>query len=184
MCIVKSVKTQLTKTDKMMAFTVVEDGFGTIEAVVFPNIYEKCAMLLNDSNALIIRGHLNFKENEEPKIICDSLEKARTNEECKNYRGNRSATPNYTADNLNTSSSCARPNIPKALYLRIDDLNTELYYKAKRILDIFEGNTPVIFYLTNTNRKVKAPANMWVSLNEVMVKELKFQLGNSNVVAK
>ena len=183
-CIVKSVKTQLTKTNKMMAFAVVEDRFGTIEVVVFPNVYEKCAMLLNDSNALIIRGHLNFKENEEPKIICDSVEKARTNEECKNFDVNRNAAPNYPVHNLNASSNNAVPAIPKALYLRIDDLNTELYHKAKRVLDIFEGNTPVIFYLTNSNRKVKAPVNMWVSLNDVMIKELKFQLGDSNVVAK
>ena len=27
---------------------------------------------------------VNFKENEEPKLICDSIEKARSNEECKN----------------------------------------------------------------------------------------------------
>ena len=73
---------------------------------------------------------------------------------------------------------------PSALYLRIDDLSTELYNKAKRVLDIFEGSTPVIFYLTNSGRKVKAPSSMWVTLNDVMIKELKFQLGDKNVAAK
>ena len=79
----------------------------------------------------------------------------------------------------------SQPNAaPSALYLRIDDLNTPMYERARRVIDIFEGRTPVIFYLTNTKRKVKAPAQMWVSLNDVMIKELKFQLGDNNVAVK
>ena len=67
------------------------------------------------------------------------------------------------------------------LYLRIDNLNSELYEKAVRVIDIFEGNTPVVFYLTETEKSLVAPRNMWVSLNDVMLKELKFQLGEDNV---
>ena len=73
---------------------------------------------------------------------------------------------------------------PSALYLRIDDLNTDKYNRAKRVLDIFDGRTPVILYLTDTKRKVKAPSSMWVDINPVMIKELKYQLGDENVVAK
>nr|WP_316611908.1 hypothetical protein [uncultured Ruminococcus sp.] len=47
-----------------------------------------------------------------------------------------------------------------------------------------DGRTPVIFYLADTKRQVKAPANMWVSLNEVMIRELKYQLGEKNVIVK
>ncbi|MCD8025993.1 MAG: DNA polymerase III subunit alpha [Clostridiales bacterium] len=174
-CIVSKVKTQLTKNNKMMAFVNVEDRYGSLEAVVFPNVYEKFAVFLNDGNAVVIRGSLNFKENEEPKIICDSIGKARTNDEC---RANRDIYPAQPVQNNQNGSS------PSALYLRIDDLNTDKYFRAKRVLDIFEGNTPVIFYLTDSNRKVKAPSSMWVSLNDIMIKELKYQLGDKNVVAK
>ncbi|MGN0490498.1 DNA polymerase III subunit alpha [Ruminococcus sp.] len=178
-CIVSKVKTQLTKNNKMMAFVNIEDRYGSMEAVVFPNVYEKYALNLSDGNAILIRGTLNFKENEEPKLICDSIEKARSNEECKNnsFALNAGQQPrNVPAKPVNAK--------PSALYLRIDDLNTELYFKAKRVLDIFEGPTPVIFYLTNSNRKVKAPSSMWVALNDVMIKELKFQLGDKNVATK
>ncbi len=174
-CIVSKVKTQLTKNNKMIAFVNVEDRYGSLEAVVFPNVYEKFAVFLNDGNAVVIRGSLNFKENEEPKIICDSIGKARTNDEC---RTNRDIYPAQPVQNNQNSSS------PSALYLRIDDLNTDKYFRAKRVLDIFEGNTPGIFYLTDSNRKVKAPSSMWVSLNDIMIKELKYQLGDKNVVAK
>ena len=178
-CIVSKVKTQLTKNNKMMAFVNIEDRYGSMEAVVFPNVYEKYALYLSDGNAILIRGTLNFKENEEPKLICDSIEKARSNEECKN----NSFAVNAVNKERNNFQKPINAN-PSALYLRIDDLSTELYNKAKRVLDIFEGSTPVIFYLTNSGRKVKAPSSMWVTLNDVMIKELKFQLGDKNVAAK
>lgn len=178
-CIVSKVKTQLTKNNKMMAFVNIEDRYGSMEAVVFPNVYEKYALYLSDGNAILIRGTLNFKENEEPKLICDSIEKARSNEECKN----NSFAVNAGQQEKNSIKKPVNAK-PSALYLRIDDLNTELYNKAKRVLDIFEGSTPVIFYLTNSGRKVKAPSSMWVTLNDVMIKELKFQLGDKNVAAK
>lgn len=176
-CIVTKVKTQLTKNNKMMAFANIEDRYGSLEVVVFPNVYEKYAMYLNDGKVIIIRGTLNFKENEEPKIICDTIEKARSNDECKSSEFAKKQV-------IKPVNQTNNPSKPSALYIRIDDLNTELYNKAKRVLDIFEGPTPVIFYLTNSGRKVKAPASMWVSLNEVMIKELRYQLGNNNVVAK
>jgi DNA polymerase-3 subunit alpha len=185
-CIVAKVKTQLTKNNKMMAFANVEDRYGSMEIVVFPNVYERYAVFLNDENAVIIRGTLNFKENEEPKLICDTIEKARTNEECKNINFNNPPQNNPVA--APTQNNPNYRNQPKAyvsaLYLRIDDLDTDLYNRAKRVLDIFEGTTPVIFYLTKTKRKLKAPSSMWVSLNDVMIKELKYQLGEENVVAK
>lgn len=176
-CIVRKIKTQLTKNNKIMAFVNAEDRYGSIEVVVFPNVYEKYAMYLNEENIIIVRGSLNFKENEEPKIICDTITKARSNEECdKNDLVQKQASQ--------SQSTPPKPQKPTALYIRIDDLDTELYKKAKRVTDIFEGNTPIIFYLTNSGRKVKAPASMWVSLNDVMIKELKYQLGEDNVVAK
>lgn len=39
--IISKVKTQLTKSNKLMAFINVEDKYGIMEAVVFPNVYEK-----------------------------------------------------------------------------------------------------------------------------------------------
>lgn len=182
-CIISKVKTQLTKNNKMMAFANIEDRYGSLEAVVFPNVYERYAVQLNDGNVVIIRGTLNFKENEEPKIICDTIEKARTNDECTNMYIN--AQQDYMhSQTQRTSQSRGIPKQISALYLRIDDLDTDLYRRAKRVLDIFEGTTPVIFYLTKSNRKVKAPSSMWVSLNDVMIKELRFLLGNNNVATK
>ena len=174
-CIIANIKTQITKNGKLMAFVTAEDRTGSIELVIFPNVYDRCAEYLNEGNAVIVRGNLSYKENEEPKIVCDSIDKARKNGEAAQYNQSKEEQP-VKKPEVN--------NNPSALYLRIDDLNTPMYEKARRVLDIFEGRTPVIFYLTNTNRAVKAPEQMWVSLNDVMIKELKYQLGEKNVVVK
>ena len=153
-----------------------------LEIVIFPNVYEKYSAFLGSGGALLFRGSVNLKENEEPKIICDSVALARTNEECKdnpNVINNAGTLQNYQPQIRNNNVQR-----PAALYLRIDDLNTDKYIRAKRVLDIFDGRTPVIFYLTDTKRKVKAPSSMWVDINPVMIKELKYQLGDENVVVK
>ena len=171
--IITKVKIQQTKNQKTMAFVTVADRFGEIETVVFPNVYERFGMYLGETEAVIMRGSLNCRENEDPKLICDSAEKARTNEECRQFRESGKPQPINPA-----------PSVPQSLYLRIDDINTQLYERARRVLDIFEGRTPVIFYLTKSRRKVMAPSSMWVSLNDVMIKELKYQLGEKNVAVK
>ena len=181
-CIVSKLKTQLTKNNKLMAFVNAEDRYGMLEIVIFPNVYEKYSAFLGSGGALLFRGSVNLKENEEPKIICDSVALARTNEECKdnpNVINNAGTQQNYQPQIRNNNVQR-----PTALYLRIDDLNTDKYSRAKRVLDIFDGRTPVIFYLTDSKRKVKAPSSMWVDINSVMIKELKYQLGDENVVVK
>lgn len=183
-CVISSSKTQITKNGKLMAFASAEDRTGAIELLIFPNVYDQCSALLDDGNAVIVRGRLSFKENEEPKINCDSIEKPRNNSEVSELKA-RGGEIEVSKNDAQSKTPEAKINAaPSALYLRIDELNTPKYEKARRVLDIFEGRTPVIFYLTDSNRKVKAPASMWVSLNDVMIKELKYQLGDKNVAVK
>ena len=177
--ILTKVKTQLTKTNKMMSFATVEDRYGAMETLVFPNVYERCALHLIESNVVCIKGSLNFREDEEPKLICDTIDLARTDGECEQ---SGYSTPDAPQKGANSQAS-ARKEPPK-LYLKIDDLNTDLYRRAKRVTDIFDGRTPVVFYLASRRKQVMAPANMWVSLNDVMIRELKYQLGEKNVVVK
>ena len=188
--IVAKASTRPTSTHKLMAYATVEDRFGSIELVIFPNVYERCALHLIEGNAVMVKGTLDFRENQAPKIICETVDLARSNEECEsNAPSSRKPEPDMSPVTTNAQRYrqppvSAIPKNPTALYIKIDDLNTELYRRAKRVIDIFDGRTPVIFYLADTKRQVKAPTNMWVSLNDVMIRELKYQLGEKNVVVK
>ena len=66
-------KNLVTKNSKMMAFVDIEDLYGTVETVVFPNVYERCQEVLNEDNVVAMKGKLNFKEGEIPKVLADNV---------------------------------------------------------------------------------------------------------------
>jgi DNA polymerase-3 subunit alpha len=68
-------KTQLTKTNKMMAILSVEDLCGAVEVLVFPKAYERNASVIFEDAVVVLRGRLSFssKEEEAPKIIADRI---------------------------------------------------------------------------------------------------------------
>ena len=73
--ILKAKKTMITKNNKMMAFAALEDLFGTIELVIFPNVFSKYKDLIEDENVVFVEGHFQESEVEEPKILVDALSK-------------------------------------------------------------------------------------------------------------
>ena len=171
-CIVSKLKNQITKNSRMMAFVTVEDRYGSAEVIVFPDVFSKCGALLAQGSVIEIFGTVSLKEDEEPKIICNEIRAV-----------DKNSVPAVNNRNVNKPAP-KKPNKPPKLFIRIDNLDSELYKKAFRVIDIFGGRTPVIFYLTDTKKKLIAPETMWVSLNDVMIKELKYQLGDENVVVQ
>ena len=71
--IITSKKNLITKNGKMMSFVEMEDMFGAVEVVVFPNVYELCSSLIDEDKIVAVSGHLNFKEGEMPKLLADSV---------------------------------------------------------------------------------------------------------------
>jgi hypothetical protein len=57
----------------MMGLLTLEDLTGQIEGLVFPRIYEKYAYLLSEDELVIAEGKLSFREEEEPKLLVDSV---------------------------------------------------------------------------------------------------------------
>ena len=165
-CIVTKVKNQITKNNLMMAFVTVEDKFGLIECIVFPNVFVKCGAHLSEGSVVEIFGNISSREDEEPKIIANEIRPV-----------DKNAVPQSPP-----KSAPVKKDKPVRLYLRLDNVESEKYRRAFQVLDIFEGNTPVVFRLTDTNKTLMAPRTMWVSLNDVMIDELKRRLGEENVV--
>lgn len=167
-------KTQLTKNNKMMAFADVEDRYGTCEIIVFPNVLEASRAALYAGAVIDVEGTLSMKEEEEPRVLADKI------------------TLLPPADELSVESSTPRkvpsnvidPHRPQTLYLRIPSLDCEEYRKVKNILEIFGGNTRVIFYLSETKEQLLAPQSLWTTPNPTMLGELSFQLGEENVILK
>ncbi|KKC29306.1 DNA polymerase III DnaE [Caldanaerobacter subterraneus subsp. pacificus DSM 12653] len=47
--------------------------YGTVEVIVFPAVYERYSSLIKEDNAVLIKGKVSVKEEEEPKILCDDI---------------------------------------------------------------------------------------------------------------
>jgi DNA polymerase-3 subunit alpha len=68
----KILKIHKTKKGDMMAFSAIEDQFGSIEVVVFPNLYAKNHMLLAGEEIVILEAEVQKKENI-VKLIAENI---------------------------------------------------------------------------------------------------------------
>ncbi|MEG1775672.1 MAG: DNA polymerase III subunit alpha, partial [Clostridia bacterium] len=66
-------KGKITKKGAMMGFVTLEDLTGQLEGLVFPKVYEKYLTMLAVDNLVILEGKLSFREEEEPKLLVDSV---------------------------------------------------------------------------------------------------------------
>jgi OB-fold nucleic acid binding domain len=71
--LVTGVRRIVTKTKSQMAVVVLEDLHGTIEAVVFPRVYERAVELWRDDAILIVEGRVDTR-GDRPQLVVDRAE--------------------------------------------------------------------------------------------------------------
>ncbi|MCK5686715.1 DNA polymerase III subunit alpha, partial [bacterium] len=69
---IKILKLHKTKKGDMMAFCAIEDQSGSIEVVVFPNLYVKAHTFISDEQIVIIEAKVQKKENI-VKLIAETI---------------------------------------------------------------------------------------------------------------
>ncbi len=175
--IVTKHRTQLTKSNQMMAFTEVEDRYGVCELIVFPRVLEECRDALYEGAVIEVEGTVSYRDEDEPNVIADLIRALPPAKELK--------IPHITPDVSRRAPQKPKP-VPEGstLYLKVRSLDAPEYFKAKNILEIFRGNTRVIFYLSESKQQVLAPKSLWTTLNPTMLGELTYQLGDGNVKVK
>jgi len=67
------VRQIITRNDKPMAFAQLEDLEGTIEVVIFPDVWQRTRELWESGRVLVVTGKVNARR-QEPAIICDSVQ--------------------------------------------------------------------------------------------------------------
>jgi DNA polymerase-3 subunit alpha len=71
--VINQVKTMITKKGKVMAILAIEDMLGGLETIVFPTVYERCRDAVFEDSVVVLRGRLDFKDENTPKIIADKI---------------------------------------------------------------------------------------------------------------
>lgn len=70
--LINRLSTKVTKNNKMMAFFTVEDLYGDIECIAFPNTFERYLDILKKEEIVYIKGKLNLNEKN-IKVIASSI---------------------------------------------------------------------------------------------------------------
>jgi len=164
--IITHKRTLFDKSNKMMAFVTMEDLYGEVELVVFSKTYEKCASLIEDDSLIIVKGTVNFKEGEMPKILAGEILSLRETSQAAKGAGAGAGAGGAGAEAL------VKLKIPAEL---ADGLE-----KIKEILRRYKGETPVVLYPA-AGKPMKAPPDLWVSGSEDFQKEMSALIGAENL---
>ena len=81
LCMIDSVKTKTTKSNKTMANIVFEDISGAIGAIAFESVLTFYGAMPKTGDVVIASGRLSFKEDAPPEIILSSMKKFEKREE-------------------------------------------------------------------------------------------------------
>ncbi|MDL2310573.1 DNA polymerase III subunit alpha [Peptostreptococcaceae bacterium OttesenSCG-928-C18] len=157
--IVESVNKKFTKNNKIMEFVKIEDLFGTIELVVFPNMYDKYSNLLEEDNVLMIKGTLNISERDGANIIVSNIK---------------------SVDDLVSNDTDVKIN---KLFIRIpENSDDNVVDKIKLILEKANGKDIVNIYFEESKKAYKLPRKYCIDVNNKDVLEsIKNHVGFENI---
>ena len=161
--IVQSLKMKTTRNNSVMAYLTVEDDTGAMEMLAFSNVLSQYGGYLKEGAAVVITGRLSLRDDKEPQIVV-----------------NRARPISDYAENPDRESAPKAPPRKGTLYLRLPGEEGRLYPKIRAIVNMFPGENGVVLYFADTGARRGARA----ALAEPMLRELKKQLGDGNVVVK
>ena len=78
--------------------------------------------------------------------------------------------------------SVKKSNGRSGLYLKVSSPNAKSWLNAQKYMAVFDGTTPVYVYFEHTKKLTLAPKSMWVSVCDALLRALKEELGEKNVV--
>ncbi|MGL5328752.1 MAG: OB-fold nucleic acid binding domain-containing protein, partial [Peptostreptococcaceae bacterium] len=165
MVVNKIIKT--TKRNDIMAFLELEDLYGTIEVIVFPQVLQRYNGILNEDNIIYVKGRLNIKEGEDAKIIAQDFKE-------------------INDDSLfgNNKNVTVKKQSKLGLYLKINSFsNNELLENIKSLLNNYRGNESVYLFAEDTRQLYKWN-EISVVINEKIIKSLENILPSENIKVK
>lgn len=182
-----------TRNGQKMAFVKVEDEFGSMEAVLFPSVYQQTYGLWERDRIVLIRGKVSAKgrdgqPGDEAKILVDDAREI-THEQASAYQatGRKVRTPKpVKAASGKTQRSAGKTDDPqpedKRVFIRIqksDDV--DLLAALKRIVDKSVGEHQVILVLGPDTAKqaVKLPSR--IAATPEVLEEFAELVGAENV---
>ncbi len=70
---IDTITLKTTRTGKTMAFITLEDLYGVMEILIFPNILERYRYMLKENEKIFVKGKVSIGDDEQGKLICDQI---------------------------------------------------------------------------------------------------------------
>ena len=166
------VRQKATKAGNLMGFATLEDLTGAIEALVFPKVLERVSTDLTPDTAVVLAGRLSIREDEDPKLLLDSVEPLQTDAQLE--QSGVAAPP---------PAAARQEALPGSrLFLRLPDPGA--IAMVKPVLARSPGAVGVVLYIESTGAKLAAPKNLCVTPTRALLAQLSDMLGARSVVLK
>jgi len=169
--IINSKKTLVTKSNKMMAFVDIEDLYGIVEVLVFPNIYERYSQYIKDDAVIAVSGSINFKEDEAPKLIADRIFDLNSLPEGQPIPINSFSKQRQFVNHVLDYENIVKLKLPEGITV---DMVTDILVEHK-------GEIPVILYVAG--KTLKTNEGLWVDPTTEFKLKMETLLGRKNVKA-
>ena len=162
---------QTTKKNDIMAFLELEDLYGTIEVIVFPQTLKQYNSILNEDNIIYIKGKLSIKEEESAKLIAREIRDINDKDSLK-------------INNHNNSYIKNKKQSKTGIFVKIDSLeNQQLINSIEKISLQYKGNQD-IYVCTEQPKKMFRWEKIKVNINSELQLKLQELLGQENVIVK
>ena len=159
--IITSKKTLITKNNKMMAFVNMEDLYGAVEVVVFPNIYERYGNLVAEDKIVSISGSINFKEGEMPKLLAERIVDLKALGDVTEEMGGKAPEKQPQQPEGQQTNVPAEPE--GLVKIKLPDGDTsELLVRIKQVMVEHKGTYQSIVYMP-TGGSFRTERNLWVN---------------------
>lgn len=147
--IVTEFKKVITKrTNKEMAIVKIEDLYGTIELMLFPNVYSKYKDVCTVDSLISVKGKLSIRDGEAPVVLVDTISKLM----------------------VENNSETKVEQKPKTLYLKYDVNDSNLHQNIYNLLSNYAGTIPVIVKCSTSGKSYKL--NAFVDGSNSLLEEL------------
>lgn len=167
---VTDVREITTRNGQKMAFVKIEDQFGEIEAILFPNSYQQTIGLWERDRVILARGKLNAKDREgnmsdEVKIMVDDAREI-TSQQANAYQltGKKRKVPKAKAATVTKPKSKTESQpLSQKVYIRLSNTNDETtLVNLKQTIDMHSGDTEVVLVLGEAASKqaIKLPGGI------------------------
>ena len=192
--ILASTRNKMTRKGQMMGMFELEDLTGTIEGLVFPKLYDRYSFMLETDAMVIIEGRLNFREEEEPKLIVETirpLDRQNAQLRTKSPKEAMQMTQRVRDERKKAAEDSSQPRIsdaqlakqsPRKLYVLIPSRKD--LKEVKEICAAYTGAIPVYVKIQDEGIALLMTRDLWADGSESILEEFRALCGNDGVVLR